>query len=109
MKDGPIRFVYFGFIAVCAVIGFAAAAAFRNISHAEATADWVNHTHATIYALDRVMSSFVAGDGAARTYVLSGGTRELGEARGEFSEMTDHLESLKALTRDEAAVRAQVL
>lgn len=109
MKDRTIRFVYPGFLAVCAVIGFAAFAAFRNISQTEATSDWVNHTHATVYALDRVLASFVAGDGAARTYILTGGERELSESRGEFSEMTDHLETLKALTRDNAGVHAQVL
>lgn len=109
MKDRTIRFVYAGFAAVCAVIAFAAWAAFRNINHAEATSDWVNHTHATVYALDRVLGSFVAGDGATRTYLLTGGARELGEARGEFSEMTDHLETLKALTRDTADVHAEVL
>lgn len=109
MKERSIRLVYAGFLAVCAVIGFAAFVAFRNISHAEATSDWVNHTHATVYALDRVVSSFVAGDGAARTYVLTGGDQELSEARGEFNEMTDHFESLKALTRDHAEMHAQVL
>jgi PAS domain S-box-containing protein len=108
MKDRAIRLVYAGFGAVCVVIALAAAAAFRNIDHAEATSDWVNHTHATVYALDRVLASFVAGDGAARTYVLSGGARELAEARGEFNEMTDHLETLSALTRDDPPVHAQV-
>ena len=108
MKDGAIRLAYAGVIAACAVVGFAAAAAFRNIDQADDTADWVNHTHATIYALDRVLASVVAGDGAARTHVLTGGARELAEARGEFSEMADHLDSLKALTRDDAAVSAQV-
>jgi PAS domain-containing protein len=50
----------------------------------------------------------IAGDGAARTYVLTGDARELAAARGEFSEMSDHLESLKALVRDDEKVRAQV-
>jgi CHASE3 domain sensor protein len=108
VKEGTIRLAYAGVVAACAVVAFAAVAAFRNIDQADATADWVNHTHATIYALDRVLGSVVAGDGAARTHVLTGGARELAEARGEFGEMADHLESLKALTRDDPAVSAQV-
>lgn len=108
MNERIIRLAYAGFVATCVVIGFAAVAAFRNISRAEASADWVNHTHATIYALDRVVGSVVAGDGAARLFVLTGRPGELVEARGEFGEMADHLESLTALTRDDAATLAQV-
>ncbi len=108
MKDRIIRVAYAGFIVACAVIAFAAAAALRNISQAEASADWVNHTHATIYALDRVVSSVVAGDGAARLFVLTGRSNELVAARGEFGEMADQLDSLNALTRDDAGTAAQV-
>lgn len=108
MKERIIRLAYTGFIAVCAVIGFAAAVALRNISQAEASADWVNHVHATIYSLDRVVGSVVAGDGAARIFVLTGRSLEQTEARGEFAEAADQLETLKALTRDDAAALAQV-
>jgi CHASE3 domain sensor protein len=108
MKDKTTQRVYVLFLVICAVIVFAAAAAFRNIQQAAVTADWVNHTHATIYAVDRVTSSLIAGDGAARTHVWTGEARELSEARGEFSEMSDHLESLSALTREDAALTAQV-
>jgi CHASE3 domain sensor protein len=108
MKDQTIRRVYAFFLVICAVIVVAALAALRNINQAAVTADWVNHTHATIYALDRVTGSLIAGDGAARTFVWTGEPRELAAARGEFSEMTDHLESLKALTRAEPGLTAQV-
>ncbi len=108
MNDRTLRRIYAGFVALCLVIAVAAAAALRNISQSSATADWVNHTHATIYALDRVVGSLIAGDGAARTFVWTGDPRELTAARGEFGEMDDHLETIKALTRDDAGVRAQV-
>jgi PAS domain S-box-containing protein len=108
MNDRTLRRVYAFFFAICAVVAIAAVAAFRNISSASAAADWVNHTHATIYALDRVVGSLIAGDGAARTFVWTGEARELAAARGEFGEMTDHLESVKALTRGDAAVHAQL-
>ncbi|MES1167243.1 MAG: CHASE3 domain-containing protein, partial [Pseudomonadota bacterium] len=102
------RLVYVCFIAICAVLALAAVAALRNISQATATADWVNHTHATIYELDRIVGSVVTGDGAARTFLWTGDHRELVVARGEFSELDDHLAAAKALTRDDAAVAAQV-
>lgn len=108
MNDRTVRLVYVFFTVICAVIGFAAVVAWRNMNQAAAAADWVNHTHATVYALDRVVGSLVAGDGAARTYVWTGDRRELTQARGEFSELSDNLESLRALTRDDPAVRKQV-
>ncbi len=108
MKDQVLRRIYACFLAICVIIGLAALAALRNITQATATADWVNHTHATIYELDRVVGSVVTGDGAARTFLWTGDARELVVARGEFGELGDHVEAVKALTRDDAAVSAQV-
>jgi PAS domain S-box-containing protein len=108
VKDQTLRQVYACFIVICAVVILAAAAALRNIRQSTATADWVNHTHATIYELDRIVGSVVMGDGAARAFLWTGDQRELAAARGEFSELGDHLATVKALTRDDAAVSAQI-
>jgi CHASE3 domain sensor protein len=108
VNDLTLRRVYACFLAICVVLALAALAAFRNISAATAAADWVNHTHATIYELDRVVGNAVTGDGAARTFLGNRDPRELVVARGEFSELDDHLESLRALTRDDAVVSAQI-
>jgi CHASE3 domain sensor protein len=108
MRDQTLRRVYACFLAICLIIGLATVAALRNISQAAATADWVNHTHATIYELDRVVGSLVTGDAAARSFVLTGDPRDLAVARGEFGELGDHLELARALTRDDAAVAAQI-
>lgn len=108
MKDQTLRRIYACFLAICIVLGLAALAAMRNISAAAASADWVNHTHATIYELDRVVGSVVTGDAAARTFLWTGDARELVVARGEFSELGDHLEAVRALTRDDAAVSPQI-
>jgi PAS domain S-box-containing protein len=108
MNDRAVRLVYALFLLVFAVLSFAAFSAWRTINRGTASADWVNHTHAAIYALDRVVSSLAAGDGAVRTYVWTGDRRDVAQARGEFNEMSDNLESLRALTRDDASVRDQV-
>jgi len=104
-----MRRIYGFFIAISAVITFAALAAVRNINQTVTTSDWVNHTHATIYAVDRVVNSAVTGDSAARSFVWTTDPRDLVQARGEFNEMSDHLESAKALTRSEGLVYQQIL
>ncbi len=109
MKDLILRRVYAGFAASCAIIGTAAVVAIHYVGQAEADADWVNHAHATIYELDRVASSLVTGDGAARTYFWTGNAPELATARGEFGEMRDHLELAKALTRDDPEATRQLM
>lgn len=108
MKDRTLQRLSLCFAAICIVIGFAAVAAIRNIGQATATADWVNHTHATIYEIDRILSGVVAGDGAARTYLWTKDASELAAARGEFSEVDDHLETVRALTRESPALREEI-
>lgn len=107
MKDQTLRRIYACFVAICGVIVFATIAAIRNINQASATADWVNHTHAVIYELDRIVGSVVTGDGAARTFLGTHDPRELAVVRGEFAELADHLTVAGALTRDDAPVLAE--
>ncbi len=108
MKDQVLRRMYLGFGASCVVIGIAAAMAVRYISLAEADADWVNHTHATIYELDRMVGGLVTGDGAVRTYIWTAHASDLAIARGEFEEMRDHFAVAQALTRKDPATARQV-
>jgi PAS domain S-box-containing protein len=102
MKDKIILRVLAMFGVVLAVLLFVAVAAIRNINRAMASNDWVNHTHAVIMEADAIRSSFHAGDGTLRTYLLSGDPRDLAAAREAFGAMSEHFEVVKALVADEA-------
>lgn len=102
MKDKIIPRVLVLFGVVLAVLVFVAFAALRNINRATAGADWVNHTHAVIMEADALLSSFHAGDGALRTYLLTGDPRDLAATREAFGAMSEHFEVVKALAKDEA-------
>jgi PAS domain S-box-containing protein len=114
MKDKIILRVLTLFGVALAVLVFVTLAAIRNINRATAGSDWVNHTHAVIMEADALLSSFHAGDGALRTFLLTGDQRDLVATREAFGQMSEHFEVLKALAKDEAAhapkfARLQVL
>ena len=108
-RDPTIRRVLAFFALIAAVLITVVALAVRNINRAERSADWVNHTHAVILEIDAILATVHAGDGALRTFVMTGDARDQGAGRDAFSSMSEHLEIAKALTRDEAAQHAQVL
>ena len=102
MKDKIILRVLTLFGVALAVLVFVALAAIRNINRATAGSDWVNHTHAVIMEADALQSAYHAGDGALRTYLLTGDPRDLAATREAFGEMSEHFEVVKALAKDEA-------
>ncbi|MSU65701.1 MAG: PAS domain-containing protein [Opitutus sp.] len=107
MNDPTIRRVLIFFLFISAVLIGVAVAAVKNISRSVATSDWVNHTHAVILESEALRSSLQAGDGAMRTYVLTGEARDQAAARGAFADVAEHLEVAKALTRQEPAQSQQ--
>lgn len=100
MKDHILRRIYISFLVIFGVLTVIAVAAMRSINRAQASVDWVNHTYATIYELENTLSSVYAGDGAIRTYAVTGDSRDLADAREAFANMSDHLQTAKALLRD---------
>ncbi len=109
MKDHFLRLVLGFFLVISAVLVFVAVLAVRNIDRTMATSDWVNQTHAIILEVEGAFSSSVAGDGALRTFVLTGTARDQAACREALSNSADHLEVTKALTRNAPAQREQVL
>lgn len=102
MKDKTILRVLALFGVVLAVLVFVAYAALRNINRAAASSDWVNHTHAVIMEADALRSSFHAGEGALRTFLLTGEPRDLAATREAFGDMSEYFEVVKALAGDES-------
>jgi len=107
--DPTVRRVIACFALICAVLLAVVVAAVRNINHAAASSDWVNHTHAVILEVDGVLSELHAGDGALRTFAMTADARDQAASREAFGAMAEHLEIAKALTRGEPAQNAEVL
>ncbi len=107
--DRIIRRILLAFAVISAVLVAVVVIAVRNINRSELSADWVNHTHAVILEVDSVLADAHVGDGALRTFVMTGDTHDLTTAREAFSSMSEHLEIAKALTRDEPAQHDQIL
>lgn len=109
MKDRTVIRVLALLALTGAVLVGIAAYALRNVNRAMAASDWVNATNAVINELTSLGASLQAGDASTRLYALSGGPQDLAAAREAYAEAVDHLEVVKALTREEPARQQQAL
>lgn len=109
MNDHTLRRIFVFFLVIFGVLGVIAVFAVRNINRSVASNDWVNHTHAVISEVEGVLSTLRAGDGATRTYLMTGDRRDLAAAREALAIMGEHVEVAKALTRNEQVTHQQVL
>ena len=103
------------FLIILAVIVGTAVQAIRALNRSVASADWVNQTHATIYQLENALSALRQADGLMRTHALTGDAADRRACREAFSRLHQHLDTVTALMRDDAAaqsalrqIRAQV-
>jgi PAS domain S-box len=108
VKDHTLRRVYVFFLAIFGVLAAVAVYAVSAINRAQSSSDWVNQTHEVIAEVNSVLSTVRAGEGALRSYVLTGDRRDLAAAREAFATMTEHVEIAKALTRSDSGANAQV-
>lgn len=109
MKDKTIRRVVAFFLLISAVLVVLAVQAVRNINRSVASSDWVNHTHAVIDEAGALSAALYVGDGTLHTYVLTGDARDLAACREALSNVAEHLEITKALTREEPAQHEQII
>ena len=107
--DRTIRRMLLSFGVISAVIVGVVVIAVRNISRAEQSADWVNHTHAVIQEADSIVASLHLSDSALRTYVMAGNASDRTTAQEALSAIAEHLEIAKALTRTEPSQHTQLL
>lgn len=108
MKDHILRRVYGLFLVIFVILALIAAYALRSLNRSSASADQVNHAHAVIFEAEKTLSRLAAAQGALRSYLLTGETRDRAEARDGFSLVDEHLETLKALTRSDAEIQPLV-
>lgn len=109
MQDKTIRRILAFFLLISAVVVVVAVDSVRNINRSVASSDWVNHTHAVILEVNGAYSSLQAANDAALTFVATGEARNQAAGREAFSDLAEHLEVAKALTRQEPSQHEQIL
>ncbi len=106
--DKTIRRILVFFLLVIGVFIAVAIDSVRNINRAVAGSDWVNHTHSVILETEALRSALYLGDGAAHTFVVTGDIADRRAGVEALSDVSEHLEIMAALTRNEPAQREQV-
>lgn len=109
MNEPVLKSLLAAFLLTLAVAAAIAALAVRNLSRSAAAADWVNHTHAVILEVRDILATARIGDAALRAFAATGSSQDRAACREAFSEMAEHLEIARALTRAEPAQHAQFL
>jgi PAS domain S-box-containing protein len=107
-RDKTIWRVLAFFLLILGVFAAAAFISIRNINKDVAGSDWVNHTHAVIQETEGLRSDIYIGDGAAHTFVLTGDARDRRSSLEALSDVSDHLDILAALTRNEPVQKEEV-
>jgi CHASE3 domain sensor protein len=108
-RDQTIARLLAVFLLICLIVLAVAIASVRNINRSMASSDWVNHTHAVILEVNGGLSSLQAGHAAALTFLATGDARNQAAGREAFSDLAEHLEVAKALTRQEPSQHAQIV
>jgi CHASE3 domain sensor protein len=106
--DKTIRRILVFFLLVIGVFVAVAVVSVRNINRAVVGSDWVNHTHSVILETEALRSALYLGDGAAHTFVVTGDVADRRAGVEALSDVSEHLEIMAALTRNEPAQRQLV-
>lgn len=109
MKTDAVKVMLIVFAIMILILGITAITAATNVRRSIATSDWVNHTHAVILETRAVVSCLNAGEASLRSYLLTQDKAHQGAYRGHFNAMVEHLEVVKALTRQEPETHKGVL
>jgi len=108
VHEKTIRRVIGFFIVISLVLVVVAVEAVRNISRSVSASDWVNHTHTVILRAEAARASLHEGNGAWHTYVLTGDDRDLAASRESFASLSDNLDVVDAMTRQEPEQHAEI-
>jgi CHASE3 domain sensor protein len=101
VNDPAVKRVVIAFSLVCAVAIFVAIIAVRNINRSRVTSDWINHAHAVILETREILSTARASEASLRAFAATGSTQDRAACREALSELAEHMEIAKALTRNE--------
>src|SRR4029079_5840282 len=71
-------------------------------------AQWINHTHEAIEALDAVSSGIAEAESAQRAFLLTGDESYLAPYFASRASLASRLESIKKLVRDNVDQRTRI-
>lgn len=93
---------------VTALLIFVAVVALKNVRQSELSSDWVNSTHAVILESVAIETALQTAEANLRNYVLTGDERDQAAYREAFSEMIEHLDVAKSLTKGDQRQQERV-
>jgi PAS domain S-box-containing protein len=106
--EKTVRRILVFFILVIGVFVAVAVDSVRNINRSVASSDWVNHTHSVILETEGLRSSLYLANGAAHSFVVTGDIADRRAGTEALSDVSEHLEIMAALTRNEPAQKDEV-
>jgi PAS domain S-box-containing protein len=106
--DKMVRRILVCFVLVLGVFVAVAIDSVRNINRAVAGSDWVNHTHSVILENEALRSDLYLAEGSAHTFVVTGEPGDRRAVAEALSDISEDLDIMAALTRNEPAQRDQV-
>jgi PAS domain S-box-containing protein len=106
--EKTVRRILVFFILVIGVFVAVAVDSVRNINRSVASSDWVNHTHSVILETEGLRSSLYVANGAAHSFVVTGDIADRRAGTEALSDVSEHLELMAALTRNEPAQKDEV-
>jgi PAS domain S-box-containing protein len=106
--EKTVRRILVFFLLVIGVFVAVAIDSVRNINRAVASSDWVNHTHSIILETEGLRSSLYLANGAAHAFVVTGDMGDRRAGTEALSDVSEHLEIMAALTRNEPAQKEEV-
>lgn len=106
--DRTFRWLLTFLVIVAAVLLGVVGVTLREASRSVATAAWVNHTHALRAEAAGILASLHGAEAALRTYLVTGDARAQADYRAAFSDLAEHADVAKALTRLEPADSAKI-
>lgn len=96
-KDKTFRSVVVVFALSGAVLIAVTAVALRNLNRAQRSAEWVDHTRATLSEIDALLSNLQSAEGAVRTYIFTGSEVDRTTYRDAFNDLGERVEIARAL------------
>jgi PAS domain S-box-containing protein len=106
--DKTVRRILVFFVLVIGVFVAVAIDSVRHINRSVASSDWVNHTHSVILETEGLRSALYLGNGAAHAFVVTGDVGDRRAGTEALSDVSEHLEIMAALTRNEPAQKDEV-
>lgn len=99
--DRPFRIIVGLFALIALIGGTVSVVSLRNITRSSRSADWVNHTHALIAAVNEAVTAVRSAEAALQTYLQTGDDTARADYREQFGAAAEQMAVIKALANDD--------